>query len=57
MSYQGSATVEAPVYTIRRDRAVVHEGALHESLADEIAAEDAAYTEAREWIDVKFQVN
>ena len=57
VSYQGSSTVGAPVYTIRRDGAVVHEGAVQEKFADEIAAEDAAYSEAREWIDAKCQVN
>ena len=46
-----------PVYTIRRDGAVVHEDAVQEKFADEIAAEDAAYSEAREWIDAKCQVN
>ena len=57
MSYQGSSTVGAPIYTIRRDGAVVHESAVQEKFAHEVAAEDAAFSEAREWIDPKCQLN
>jgi hypothetical protein len=57
VSYQGTSTVGAPVYTIRRDGAVVHEDAVREKFADEIAAEDAAFSEAQEWIDAKCQVS
>lgn len=55
--YQGSSTIGAPVYTIRCDGEVVYENAVHEKFADEVAAEDAAFSEAREWIDAKCQVN
>jgi len=57
MSYQGSSTVGAPIDTIRRDGAVVHENAVQEKFADEVAAGDAAFSEAREWIDAKCQLN
>jgi hypothetical protein len=57
LSYQGSSTVGAPVYTIRHDGTVVHEDAVQEKFADEVAAEDAAFSEAREWIDTKCQFN
>ena len=55
LSYQGSSIVGAPIYTIPPGGAVVHENAIQEKFADEIAAEDAAFSEAREWIDAKCQ--
>ena len=57
LSYQGSSTVGAPVYMIRHDGTVVQEDAVQEKFADEVAAEDAAFSEAREWIDAKCQLN
>jgi hypothetical protein len=57
LSYQGRSAVGAPVYTIRRDGALVHQDAVQEKFADEVAAEDAAFSEAREWIDAKCQLN
>ena len=57
LSHQGSSTVGAPVYTIRHDGTVVHEDAVQEKFADEVAAEDAAFSEARERIDAKCQLN
>jgi hypothetical protein len=42
---------------VRHDDAVVHENAMQEKFAEEVAAEDAAFGEAREWIDAKCQLN
>jgi len=53
VAYQGSSTVGAPVYATRCDGALVDGGAVQDKFADETATEDAAYTEARQWIDAK----
>lgn len=68
MNYKGysvTVTVDAfgkpqpqdPKFTVRCDGQLVHEGAVQGQFPDYAAAEDAAYSAAREWIEAKCRVN
>ena len=68
MRYKGynvTVTVEAfgipnpcdPKFTVRCDDVLVHEGSVQGQFPDHAAAEDAAYSAAREWIEAKCRVN
>ena len=46
-----------PRYAILTGGAIVHQDVLRGEFEDDLAAEDAAYRAAREWIDAKCQVN
>ena len=49
----GSVAQSHPTYTILRGGEVVHESAVYGKFTAEVAARDAAYRAAREWIDAK----
>jgi hypothetical protein len=53
----GTPSPSDPKFTVRCDDVLVHEAAVQGQFPDYAAAEDAAYSAAREWIEAKCRVN
>lgn len=52
-----AAPPQDPTFTIFCEGVLVHEGRVRGNFGDCAAAEDAAYSAAREWIEAKCRVN
>ena len=57
VAYPGSSAVGRLYTQYAATASSCMRGSCRTSFADETAAEDAAYAEAREWIDAKCQLN